>query len=99
MSKPEVVYLVVSEPDGWNRRKFWALWPDWIGPTRETWGVRGQIFNAVLSEHVGKECLDRSLRRELVIYLKDLQAKQPGLSEDDAMRYCEDLVRTERSAT
>ncbi len=88
--KPDVVLLVTGEPDGYNRQHFWAFWPDWVGIARDTWGVRGQFFHAVLEYHVKSGRIGGYPERKQVVYLKDL----PGMTEAQVIRHCEDLVRT-----
>lgn len=96
--KPDVVFLVIDEPDGYNRQHFWAFWPAYVGVRMDEWGVRGQYFHAVLQTHVDQQPVDGRQQVKQVLYLKQLQRRYPQMHEGTAIRHCEDLVRTEKSA-
>lgn len=92
--KPDMVFLVTGEPDGYNRRHFWAFWPAYVGALQYHWGVRGQYFHAELQPYIDREMINGKWRVKKVLYLKDLA----GMTEEAAIHHCEELVRTENPA-
>lgn len=81
-----IIYLVIGGPDDFGRHTFWGLWAGYVGPTREEWGVRGQIFRANLKEHAGRSKADGRTVKVLNV------AMMGGLTEDEAYEVCKRTI-------
>lgn len=57
-----VFFEVESQPDGQGRQRFFLYWPaDNVGPSVNLCGIRAQIFNANLEEHLDRARLDGNI--------------------------------------